>query len=168
MKLHLARIPNAQRLLLLGSILAVSAAMIVWMLAAGGGSQAVTAGATDGGAITSRESAALRGVQFASTQDGIEAENVFVGEMTRAQYTRSRGGELGEGIAGRDAPVWVVVVEPTRSITKTDLGRTSTYALYEIAFNKATGRRVGSSYYYEGIQPAISMSPATRVQVPAQ
>ncbi len=130
--------------------------------------QVVTAGTEDGKEIASREDAAFRAVEFARKRDDIEAKDVFVGEMTRAQYTRSRGGELGETIPDRDAPVWVVVIEPTRPITQTDLGHTSTYALYEVAFNKSTGRRFGSSYYYAGIQPAISMSAANRVELPGR
>lgn len=95
MRLHLDRNLSAQRLLLLtGLALAVVAAMVGWIFAAGSGSQIVTAGVKGGGEITSRESAALRGIQLASKRDGIEAKDVFVGEMTRAQYTRSRGASL--------------------------------------------------------------------------
>ena len=168
-RLHLSRIPGTQRLLTLaGLALAVAAAMTLWLYAVGSDDQVVTAGAKYGGEITSREDAALRGVEFARKRDGIEAKEVFVGETTRAQFARSQGGELGETIPDRDAPVWVVVIEPTRPIVKTDKGRTSTFVLFEVAFNKATGRGVGSSYYYEGVQPAISTSPTTRVELPAR
>ena len=149
----------------LGLVVVAAVILGIIMAVSGGG---IAAGTNGNGGITSPDGAAIRAIELAGQQDGIEAEDVFVDEMTRAQYTRSRGGRLAEAIADRDAPVWIVVIKPTSPISKADLGKVSTYALHEVGFDKETGRRVGGSYYYPGIQPAIAMSSATRVQLPTQ
>ena len=93
--------------------------------------------------ITSREDAASHGIAIASGVDNITARNVYVGEMTWAEYISKKGGSLGSTIQGRDDAVWVVVIDPESPIVKLDSHGPSTYATFQVAFRKSDGRVVG-------------------------
>ena len=152
---------GSRRLLVIaGLVLVLIAIATVWGVFALGNSG--TAVATTG-EITSKEHAASHGIAIASANDNITARSAYVGERSWAEYVSDKGGELGANVPDRDAALWVVVIEPSSSIIKPDRNGSSTYATFQVAFKKTTGKVVGVTYYYSGKDPIIPMTEENKV-----
>ena len=152
---------RSRRLLAIAGLVPVLIAMAtMWgVFASGNDGTAVTTT----GEITSKDAAASRGIAIASAGDNITARNVYVGDMTWAEYISAEGGELGPTIQGRDDAVWVVVIEPESPIVKPDRNGSSTFAAFQVAFRKTDGRVVGVAYLFPGKATVVPMTEDNKV-----
>jgi hypothetical protein len=152
---------RSRRLLVIAGLVPVLMALATMWGVFGLGNSGTAVATT--GEITSKEDAASHGIAIASAGDNITARNVYVGEMTWAEYISNKGGELGSTIQGRDDAVWVVVIEPEGLIVKPDRHGSSTYATYQVAFRKTDGGVVGVSYRFPGKATVVPMTEDNKV-----